>query len=195
MVHPAALAGSMATLASPLAGALGIFRRGYPWDLSELHRSLVMERVLLIEFAFDADYATPLASLAVRSARGGYEVFVVCEEKSPLRGLKGDVNLLILSEDGDLKPTLEDHVRLGRAIFGRSAGLLIYDSLTALTRMAGIRRAYLIIRSLLDLMGDEDRAIFVVFPWAHEYWEIGRFRALMTAVYTAFAGRFVRLGD
>ena len=195
MVHPGALAGCIASLASPLAGALGIFRRGHLWDLSELYRSLAMERTLLIEFAFDADYATPLASLAARSARGGYEVSVVCEEKSPLAGLRGEVNLLILSESGDLKPTLDDHMRLGREIFGRSPGLLIYDSLTALTRMAGIRSAYLIIRSLLDLMGDEDRAVFVVFPWAHEYWEIGRFRALMAAVYTAFAGRFVRLGD
>ncbi len=180
-------------------GWLGIIHRQSVWDISSIRKTLKQRSSILLEFAFDPNYAAPLLQLAMKMARDGYDVVMVCDERSLLleaaREGVGEFEVLTLGGAGDVRPSVSDHHRLAGELNGRSSSLLIYDSVTALVRMVGHKEAYLALRSLLESLEGRSRVVLVIFPWAHEHWEVARFRALVPDIFVAVAGRIIRIEE
>jgi len=195
----ALLQGLVALLTPATLGWLGIIHRQSIWDVSSIRRTLKQRSSVLLEFAFDPDYAAPLLQLASRMARDGFDVILVCDKGSMLlqsmREGWGDFEVLTLGDSGDVKPAVSEHHRLASELNGRGSSLLIYDSVTALVQMIGHKEAYLLIRTLLESLEGESRVVLVIFPWAHEHWEVARFRALVPDVFVAVAGKILRIED
>ncbi len=191
--------GLIALLTPATLGWLGIIHRRSIWDVSSIRRALKQRNSVLLEFAFDPDYAAPLLQLAARMAGDGSDVIMLCDRRSMLlesmREGWGDFEVLTLGHSGDVKPVVSEHLRLANELNGRGPSLLIYDSVTALAQMVGHREAYLLMRTLLESLEGRSRVVFVIFPWAHEHWEVARFRALVPDVFVAVAGRILRIED
>lgn len=199
MPSPAAPQGMLALLPLATLGWLGMVLRRSAWDVSPVRKALRKRRSILLEFAFDPNYAGPLLQLAERMTRDGYDVIAVCDQSSlllePWWGGSAEMEVLRLGDPGELNPSVGDHLRLAEDLNRRGGSLLIYDSVTALVGMVGHKEAYLALRSLLETLKERNRVVLVVFPWAHEHWEVARFRALVPDVFVAVAGRIMRIGE
>ncbi|RLG37306.1 MAG: hypothetical protein DRO01_07265 [Thermoproteota archaeon] len=193
------LQGLIALLTPATLGWLGMIHRQSIWDVSSIRKALKQRISVLLEFAFDPDYAAPLLQLAARMARDGFDVIMVCDRGSMLlesaREGWGNFEVFLLGDSGDVRPVVSEHRRLASELKGRGSSLLIYDSITALVRMVGHKEAYLLIRTLLESLEGRSRVVFVLFPWAHEHWEVARFRALVPDVFVAVAGKILRIED
>lgn len=199
MPSRALLQGLIALFTPATLGWLGIIHRRSLWDVSPIRKTLKQRSSVLLEFAFDPDYAAPLLQLAARMARDGSDVIMVCDKGSMLlesmREGWGDFEVFTLGNSGDVKPVISEHRRLASELNGRGSSLLIYDSVTALVQMVGHKEAYLLVRTLLESLEGESRVLFVIFPWAHEHWEVARFRALVPDVFVAVAGKILRIEE